>query len=386
MDPVQIVNDVNKTLYKIIRTQVDPNVKIVFGSPADELGSGDTDPKLHLFLYTIVENPHMKNLDQKTISGDSFVISHAPLPLNLHYMLIPSSQPVLGSGSEPPDGVPAHLILAQAMAALHRNSVVDPKYFPSDSPLIGSEIKIDLIRITLDDIAKIWSALSKPFQLSVCYEVSIVRLTTKPETRQVPIVARPRLNFLPADQDDRGDFPIKDKKIIYYPPVRKITVVQPNRVPVGNAISVVGRGLKGTNIKILVDERKIDDKSFVVLNENLIKMRLPKDIPPGIKQISISIDGDTIFSEVEVLPQSPRDPVITEVRPSSGKTGDLICVYGMNFQEDLEASIGDQQIINKTFVDSSQINIMIPKIKDGTTNITVKIGDVTTSLKFEVIS
>ncbi|NHI03581.1 hypothetical protein DYY67_1376 [Candidatus Nitrosotalea sp. TS] len=29
---------------------------------------------------------------------------------------------------------------------------------------------------------------------------------------------------------------------------------------------------------------------------------------------------------------------------------------------------------------------MIPKIKDGTTNITVKIGDVTTSLKFEVIS
>ncbi len=36
MEPTQIINDVNKTLYKVLRSQIDPAVKIVFGSPADE--------------------------------------------------------------------------------------------------------------------------------------------------------------------------------------------------------------------------------------------------------------------------------------------------------------------------------------------------------------
>ena len=100
MEPSQIINDVSKTLYKIIRSTLDPDVKIVFGSPADEDVSGDNSPKVFLFLFNVIVNPHFRNLPSEIKGGKKPTSERPPIGLNLQYMIIPSSQSVSGAGRE----------------------------------------------------------------------------------------------------------------------------------------------------------------------------------------------------------------------------------------------------------------------------------------------
>jgi hypothetical protein len=107
--------------------------------------------------------------------------------------------------------------------------------------------------------------------------------------------------------------------------------------------------------------------SFRVINENLIKVKIPSDEGPGPKKLSLVSEEDegeeaatVVVATFEVLPAEPSLITITEVRPDKGISGDLITVYGINFTEDVVVTIGDTQVTKVTFVDNSQINIMIP--------------------------
>ncbi len=387
MEPTYAINDLNKALYKILRTQIDPNIKIIFGSPADEEASFDTSPKLYVFLFSIVENPHQKNAPRTIISGEPSTFQNPPLPLNLIYMLIPSSQAASATGEEPPDGVGSHLILAQAMIALNDNGIIESKFFPEDSSLIGSDLRIQRYSISIDDISKIWSTFQKPFQLSICYEISVIRLlSSKTSSTKVHQVTKPKVNQVPVYEDEINGIPIHEKVILHYAPSRKISGIKPSRVQAGMAVNVVGRDLRGRQISIKLDEQELDKNFFVSINENLIKVKVPLGTAPGKKQLTIKIDADEIYSEFEVVPSSVLSPSITEIRPPSGKSGDIICILGNNFDEDLEITVGDHLITTRTFVDRNQINILIPSdLTTGTTKISINKNNDISSQKFEII-
>ena len=384
MEPTQIINDVSKTLYKIIRTSLDPDVKIVFGSPADEDVSGDNSPKLFLFLYNVIENPHFRNLPDEIKGGAKPTLQSPPLAITLQYMIIPSSQSVAGSGHEPPDGLSSHMILAQTMATLHDISNIDPKFYPPDSALVDSDLKITLKPLSIDDISKIWSALTKPFQLSVCYEISAVMLPTKPKSKPIHLVTKTKINNVPVYDDDPVGIPIHDKVILNYPTTRAVSSIRPNRVQPGMPLSVIGRGFLGQSVSIKIDKNTLDRESFVVVNENTIKVHVPKNIPAGVKQLAIDIDGNTIHSQFQVVPASPVSPQITEIKPSSGLAGDMVSIFGVNFYEDAKVTVNGKRT-QMTFVDTNQINIVIPNIASGTVKIGLTSEKGSTTHRFEII-
>jgi hypothetical protein len=113
--------------------------------------------------------------------------------------------------------------------------------------------------------------------------------------------------------------------------------------------------------------------SFRVINENLIKVKISPTEESGEKELSLALEiaeggggggGDgasaAVTKKFKVLPAEPRLITISEVRPDRGISGDLITVYGMNFTEDVIVTIGNTPVDKVTFVDNTQINIMIP--------------------------
>jgi hypothetical protein len=385
MEPTQIINDVNKTLYKVLRSQIDPAVKIVFGSPADEESSSDKSPKLYIFLYNVVIDPHFKNANRKIIGGDKLTIQDPPLPLNLHYLMVPESQPVSGTGEEPPDGVAAHLILAQLMTAFNENSSVHTNYFPDGSSLAESGLVINHETITMDDLSKLWGTFEKPFQLSVAYEVSIVNLQTTHKTSQVDVVTKLKVNQVPVYEDEVS-IPIHDKVILNYYPQKKINSIVPSRIQAGMPINVHGRGFNGKNISIMIDDKILDTEFIAPIAESLIKLRIPKEIEPGRRQLSIKIDGEELFSEFEIVPSSSRSISITDITPTSGKSGDMILINGINFDEGLSVVINEKPVSKITLINSSQFIMQIPDgVKTGPAKIIIKKDKDTVSRTLQIV-
>jgi len=141
--------------------------------------------------------------------------------------------------------------------------------------------------------------------------------------------------------------------------------------------------------------------SFRTITESLIKVKIPPDEKPGTnKKLSLISEEEEegggrggvvdaaapIIATFEVLPVEPSLMTITEIRPDKGISGDLIAVYGINFTEQAKVSIGDTEVTKVTFVDNTQINIMIPPdLAPAATTLNVKIDQETASKPFRIL-
>ena len=324
MENSQIINDADKALYNILREKVDSSIKIIFGSPADEAQSGDTDPKLFLFLYSVTENQFTKNASREIKWGTSPVSEMPPLGLDLEYMLIPSGPSVSNIGLEPPDNVASHMILAQAITALHENSFVDPKYYPnSHSPLHDSQLRIIPKTISLDDLTKLWGTFSKPYELSVCYELSVIRVKTRSDSKEVFLTEKTKINQVPVYEDEKAlGIPINERVILYGQSPVMIYQIKPKRAPAGSPITIMGKNLSGDLVSVKIDEKELDSNSVVILDSRTMRVLIPNDMQKGMRKLSIYIDGTELSEYFEVLPLDKSELSLESIKPSICKAGD----------------------------------------------------------------
>ena len=458
MSSTEIINHVNTTLFNILRESLGPDLNITFGSPADEDGSGDTAPRLYIFLYNVIEDPFNRNRAEEYRGGNRLLSFRPPLAVNLYYMLTPVSAPSGSTTAEPPNRVQAHTTIARAMRALYDNGLINPKFFPSNTTLGESQMRISTVQMNLEEITKIWSSFNKPYRLSVCYEVSIVRIESEQTPREVHVVERATFPT-GSGTESEGEFEVvpaigkrnlsnlKDKGWHLLAAAAgpehggEISDLRPAAVQPGMALSIFGRNFRDKRRKLTVkigdktitDGREIDSvvdsevdraikqgreisktlfrtllksllgrllgTSFRVINENLIKIKIASDEVPGIKKLSLisekveeeedneaSEEANALEATFEVLPIEPSLITISEVRPDKGLPGDLITVYGINFTEDAIVTIGNTQVTKVTFVDNSQINIMIPaSITSAMTTLNVKTDQGTASIQFRIL-
>jgi hypothetical protein len=299
--------------------------------------------------------------------------------------------------------------------------------------------------MNLEEITKIWSSFNKPYRLSVCYEVSVIRVQSEKVPKEVHVVERAA--FSSGTGGSEGEFEVvpatgkgnlsklKDKgwnlNALSSDELGGISNVRPVAVQPGMALSIYGRNFKDKKLRvkigdnIITDGRKIDEEvdievdkaisdsqeinetllrtllktllgrllgtSFRVITENLIKVKIFPNEVPGIKTLSLAAEEqeqeqEAYMATFEVVPSEPRLITITEVRPDKGISGDLITVYGINFTEDARVSIGNAEITKVTFVDSTQINIMIPPgIPSAITELKVKTDQGTASIQFRIL-
>ena len=137
-------------------------------------------PTITLFLYQIVENPQMRNGQQRTLPDGSR--ARQPLPLELCYMV--TAWGVRGQDSPETDAAAAaeeQRLLGMVLQAFYDNAeigradLVDegargPVWTPIDS------MQIVLDSLPIEDQYRIWDSGESPYRLSLAYRVRIMGL------------------------------------------------------------------------------------------------------------------------------------------------------------------------------------------------------------------
>src|SRR5215210_1594606 len=211
MSDFRAIGGVSASLRNLLRDRMEDPVDVTI-APPDVTVSSVIGRRLNLYLYQVTENGYLKNQEIPG-RGNPAAYGHPPLSLNLHFLLTAHST----TETELDSDLQAQHILGDAMRVLHDLPVVTDRLAitrPSvgtvgnpilDTSLLGAfeRVKISLQPLSLEDLSKIWTALSEAnFRLSVAYEVSVVQIESQrprrfPRPVGEPPPAGPRVYAVP---------------------------------------------------------------------------------------------------------------------------------------------------------------------------------------------
>lgn len=307
-------------------TQATPNITVL---PPDRARNGGAGDQLNLFLYQTTLNPAWRNMDmpRQVRLGES---GHAPLPLNLHYL-------ITAYGDNETD---SHETLGKAMSVLHDHMLLDADEIrgatQTDLPESDLHQQLERVRITLlplsiEEISKLWSGFQTQYRLSAAYEVSVVLIeSTRPTRTPLPVLQR--------GQDDRGVTAVASAA----PTLSNI--IPENKLPaasLGGLLTLEGQNLN-SDLRVRLDNfrfKKPLEKALELIPESGgSSSQLQVRLPSGSPAISDWLSG---FYTVSLLTKLPDLPAWTsnEIPLSLAPTISL---------SSLNASIGDTLTITCT--------------------------------------
>jgi hypothetical protein len=202
MSDYPVLADIGETLKKMVWENIrsdnkiypdiiDSEDDITLSSPAD-LETGNSK-KLSLYLYRIMENQFLKN--QEIHNNDPKKIEYNPLAIDLFYIITPGTE----------DRKKDHILLGKIMQVFHDHAVVRGSILKGES-LSGTDVQLRLVFYSLpfEEIIQLWQSFSeKSFHLSVCYQVTPVRIDSTRELEAKRVVEK---------QDQYGQKSIKKVK------------------------------------------------------------------------------------------------------------------------------------------------------------------------------
>lgn len=146
--------------------KAEPN--IVLSNPAQPVGA-NVERKMSLWLYQVMPNEHLRNAPpvRTRDNGDDTVELYPPLALNLLYLLTPSTG----------DDLDDQRVLGRALQIFHDQAIL--RMESTQSPGRAEELHVSLAPRTIEELAKVWEAMQKPYRLSVCYEVRVARIDSQ---------------------------------------------------------------------------------------------------------------------------------------------------------------------------------------------------------------
>jgi hypothetical protein len=146
----------------------------------EELSSKDEG--VSLWLYRIERDEQTLNLPPRRSARDRLV--HEPLPLKLHYMVVP-----VVDVSQRQDGPELEQnIMGAVMQVLHDHTIVRGSDLQGDLAGSSEEMHIRLESLDLDQMSRMWEALGHSFQLCISYEVSVVPIDSAHQPKTAPPV------------------------------------------------------------------------------------------------------------------------------------------------------------------------------------------------------
>ncbi|MCX9010217.1 MAG: DUF4255 domain-containing protein [Candidatus Methanoperedens sp.] len=176
------IKDVGDTLITLLKDKMKdlPDGSIVLGSP----GEIKNDVRISLFLYQVIENIHLKNMEMQQV--DLSKQRYPPLIMDLFYML--TSHP---SQEATDKTLEAHLLLGRAMQILYDNSIVNGSALKGSLAVNREELHITLALTSIEDMTKIWSTFQgKPYKPSACYLVTPVLIDSTRDKSTQRVVSK----------------------------------------------------------------------------------------------------------------------------------------------------------------------------------------------------
>ena len=191
---------VSRTLRTLLLDRMDVPTAVTI-APPDVTVTGIDGGRVNLYLYEIHESGALKNQEIPG-HGHPAAYGRPPLSLDLRFMLTTHST----LESQPDADLNAQTLLGDAMRVLHhfgnrietlriQNPVAGTVGDPILDEVLTDEferVKIVLHPVSLDDLTKVWSALSEEnFRRSVVYEVTVVQIeTVEPRAAPQPVESR----------------------------------------------------------------------------------------------------------------------------------------------------------------------------------------------------
>lgn len=121
-----------------------------------------------LWLYRIERDPETLNAPPRRSGKDRLL--RQPLPLRLHYLVVP-----VVDTTQRPDGPELEQnILGAVLQVFHDHATLRGVDLRGDLAGSEQEIHLRLESLDLDQMSRMWDALSHAFQLCVSYEVAVV--------------------------------------------------------------------------------------------------------------------------------------------------------------------------------------------------------------------
>jgi hypothetical protein len=128
------------------------------------------DIGLSMWLYRLIRDEQTLNRPPRRIPPN--LIRRQPLPLRAHYLMTP-----IISGNA---GIPApeaeQLIVGRVLQTFYDEPLITAPDLAGSYQGTGVELAVRLETLGLDETSRIWEGLERSYQLSVSYEVAIVRI------------------------------------------------------------------------------------------------------------------------------------------------------------------------------------------------------------------
>src|SRR3990170_507235 len=312
MSNFEAVGGVSATLQALIRDRMElpPDVSQeefrVTVSVPPQFPSTQTEPsRVNLFLYRILENGHLRNRELPG-QGQEGAYGSPPLSLDLNYLLTAYGTTNDEVGAVVPNETRAHFLLGSAMRVLHdfpvitedlkriREQVGEPVLHPS---LQGQteQIRLYLESISLEDLSKVWTALTLPFRSSAAYKVSVVQIESQRRRRYAPLVREP-----PSKGPRVFVVPIRTPQIDSLG-VRRIGAIDEQPYPfarVGDTLVIHGRNFGTRPLRVRIGALEV---AATPTSDTQIELVVPDDgaipdsrrLEPGVQplEVILPIDG-----------------------------------------------------------------------------------------------
>lgn len=173
MADYSIISDVSNHIVKTLRQKMCPEPipspnNIDVSSPAEQ----DVDYILGLYLYDVREEGEIAA--PPLISAGKTRLQRPPKPYSLYYMLF-----INGSSQM---GLKAHdvqKIIGRAAQIVNDSGGVYPHQLQPWLQMEEGPIIIAPAKLSLEEKVRVWSAISKPYQISLFYKVAPVLLSSE---------------------------------------------------------------------------------------------------------------------------------------------------------------------------------------------------------------
>ena len=364
MSNFRAIAGVSVTLQALLRDRmqlppgvVDADLQITISNPKTEGDPAVEAPRVNLFLFRVVENGFLKNQEIPG-QGHPGTYGHPPLSVNLYYLLTAYGTTTEVGGALVNESR-AHELLGSAMRVLHDYPVVTESLVTVKAPAGRTildeslrqqfeQVKITLEPVSLEDVSKVWTALTLPYRLSVAYQVSVVQIDTRLQRRLASPVRTRRIHL--------AAFRRPQIASIYRTPTVPGEPIGDARAGVLQEITIEGANFTGTAVQVRIGS--LNPIPVTPDNPERIRVTLPDDplLQPGPQLVQVLVERETEVVEggldhgktvldhnVLVSNQSVfmLVPVVNTASPAAGAAaGTVLALTGKRlFRDGLKCSV-----------------------------------------------
>lgn len=242
------------------------------------------EPTITVFMYEVVPNPSLRNLDAPTRAADGTLLTKPQAAIDLHYLIS-----FYGDEAE----LQPQKLLGSVVRSLHTNPVLleeDLNAAALRPPLLGADlaaspqkVRLTPTKLDVDDLYKLWTMLIQvPYALSVLYQGTLVLL----DGDGVPAAGKPvlRRNVRAV----AGGRPMLDS--VLSRPAGSTQAPVEGPVPRGYEVLLTGHQLAGDGDTVRIGDVDVAPQSA---REDQVVFRFPEtgdELPPGIYPVSVVQD------------------------------------------------------------------------------------------------